>query len=307
MPGREGDAQRNCELDAEGLDRLARLLGDTPGEVRRLEGGAACAVHLVELVGDACRRAVVVKRFPAGFGAPRAEWDALCFVNDSQVPTPEPLAFDGDGAVFGSPAIVMSFLPGLPVSAPEDLRSWTAELAGALAAVHRTTTKALPPSLLRPAIWDRWTPAGLPDDRPTKAIAAAVATLRGTPWERGFCHGDFHPGNVLFDRNGITGVLDSHSARRAPLLSDVGRCRCALAVWPGGDAPELLRAHYGQITSRTLDGLGYWDVLSGAVFLGYGADWLAAVRHALGIELTAEQALERASSFVDDALRQLAA
>jgi hypothetical protein len=306
MPGEEIEAHRRSEPRGEGLERVARLLGaDGPGGVYRLKGGAACAVHRVELLGGQCPQVVVVKRFPSGVGTPRFEWEALGAARRAPIPSPEPLAFDPDGEWFATPAIVMSCLPGQLVLTPGDAQAWTGQLAAALAAIHSTPADDLPAFLARPAIWDRWTPDGLPDDARGRDISAGVSGLRTKTWEIGFCHGDFHPGNVLFDSGGLAGVVDWASARSAPVLSDIGRCRGALAVWPGGEAPELFREHYARLSGRSLDGLAYWDLMAGAVTLRHGGDRTAVVYQDQGVDISGELIVQRAASFVDAALGQL--
>src|SRR5207302_1132278 len=77
------------------------------------------------------------------------------------VPTPEPIAFDARGEWFGTPSLVMSFLPGSPLWAPIDVAAWTTHLASTLAAIHDTALGSVPASMTRPAVWDRWKPTEL--------------------------------------------------------------------------------------------------------------------------------------------------
>src|ERR1700728_4596892 len=112
MPGEQIDAHQRPEPHPDGLERVALLLGaDGPGQIHRLNGGATCAAHRVELFGEHAPQAVVLKRFPAGMGTPRFEWEALGAARRASVPSPEPLGFDPDGEWFGTPAILMSCLP----------------------------------------------------------------------------------------------------------------------------------------------------------------------------------------------------
>lgn len=293
--------------DVQGLDCVARLLGaDAVGEVRRLGSNAGCVVHRVELRGEQCPRAVVIKRFPASSAwGPGLERLVLAFAHQELLPSPEPLHFDGKGACFGTPALVMSCLPGRPILTPDDLDWWTAELAAALTAIHATATRELPRIFKgQSGEWDHWPPPRPDDDARTQAIARSISQLPGTAWKRGFCHCDFHPGNVLFDDGRLTGVVDWTVAREAPFLYDIGRCRCALAIWPGGEAPELFRGHYARLSTRSLDRLAYWDVLAGAINLKYQGNWLA-MYHSKDVNIGADQFRQRATAFIDDALTQL--
>jgi Phosphotransferase enzyme family len=294
------DAHRRSAPGPAGLRRLARALdAGTVAGVRRLEGGAACSVHRVDLTGGPCRP-VVLKRFPPGHGAAELEWQALRFASRCPVPSPDPLAFDRAGAWFGTPAIVMSLLPGHLVWTPDDAERWTAELAGALAAIHSTDLAGYPAVLSRPAIWERVCLDGMARDERSKIAATATAALRQTEWERVFCHCDFHPGNTLYLGGRLAGVCDWASARMAPALSDVGRCRAALSVWPGGQAPDWFRDHYARLTGRPMQGLALWDLFSAYLALESGPT-LMSIYDAAGVGLTVEVAMARLGALADRA------
>jgi len=86
----------------------------------------------------------------------------------------------------------------------------------------------------------------------------------GNGRETGTGHGDFNPGNVLFGRSGVTGVVDWISARRGTTLSDwvaVG----ARSLWPGATHRNQLLNHYAAAAERSIAGVDYWDVVSGAL------------------------------------------
>ena len=235
-------------------------------------------MFLLELDRGGGTEPVVLKTFPAHMAVSAGfEWAALKTAVLATIPTPEPLAFDHSGAWFGTPSIAISRLAGWPVWEPTDVAEWTRQLASTLAGVHAAAAKPVPESMSRPAIWDWWTPTELPM-AVVEGVRSALAQLAESEWERGLCHGDFHPGNVLFGLDAVTGVVDWVSARWGPLLSDVARCRSTLAVWPGGDAPRQLVEHYAAMTNRSLAGLDYWDVFSGALAAERGAGWVAMYR-----------------------------
>jgi hypothetical protein len=296
----DDDARRRSVPDPAGLQRLARALdAEAVAGVRVLEGGAACWVHRIDLTGGP-HRSVVLKRFPQANGAAEFEWQALRFARRCLVPSPDPVAFDPAGEWFGTPAIVMSVLPGRLVLTPDDVERWTAELASALAAIHSTDLAGYPVVLNRPAIWERVCLDGIVGDERSEITAAAITALRRTEWERVFCHCDFHPGNTLYLRGRLAGVCDWASARTAPPLSDVGRCRAALSVWPGGQAPDLFRDHYARMTGRPMRGLALWDLFSAYLSLQSGRN-LMSIYGVAGVELTAEVAMARVSALADRA------
>lgn len=96
------------------------------------------------------------------------------------------------------------------------------------------------------------------------------------------------------------GVCDWASARMAPRLSDVGRCRAALCVWPGGEAPDLFRDHYARMTGRPMQGLALWDLFSAYLSLQSVRN-LMPMYDVAGVELTVEVAMARVSALADRA------
>lgn len=291
--------------EVSGLERVARLLGaEAVGAVQRLDGGADGVVQDVQLLTREEARRVVVKQFPDDAASARHEWHALRFCRHVAITCPDPILLDINGRWLGTPTIVMSRLTGRPLLTPVDVDGWTGRLAVALARIHRTASSDVPATMLRPGIWQRWHPEPLSDTSRTSAITAAVSVLRGRTWQRGVCHGDFHPANVLFEDDRLTGVVDWISARHAPVLSDVGRCRAALAVWPGGDAPELFRSHYAEESHRPLDGLAYWDLLAGEITLQNAAAYLP-IYTENGIDMDVGHLMARAAWFSNQALEEI--
>jgi Ser/Thr protein kinase RdoA (MazF antagonist) len=173
-----------------------------------------------------------------------------------------------------------------------------------LATIHATVVDAVPASMHRLGIWDRWDESGLAPGPRTDAISSAIAELRTRNWVTSFCHCDFHPGNVLFCDGVVVGVVDWASARPSPFLNDLGRLRGAIAIRPGGDAPDLLAAAYAARTGRSLEGLAYWDILTGALTLRESAN-----RHPLyeasQESLEATEVAARTTAFIDTALARL--
>jgi len=239
--------------------------------VTRLPGASTTAVHCLHL-SDGTR--LVSRRYAwPGFlqaepAAPAREVDALRLAFSAALPVPEVVATDLTGNEVGDqvPLVLMTFLPGRAVAAPDLGR--LAEVAAAIHAVEPAGfphdyfpwyqgSKVGPPAMSTwPALWEAaievWTGA-VPDYRPT------------------FVHRDFHPGNVLWTRGRVTGVVDWANACRGPWGCDIAHCRANLTGLSGlGDADRFLAA-YESITGTTYD--PYWEVAS---VLEHGpSDWTA--------------------------------
>ena len=279
------------------------LGGSTVSSVRRLGGGVAAATHELVLECPGATRRLVLKRYPPGESA-SLEWDRLRSAVAAEVATPEPIAPDPDGAWFGVPALVMSRLPGRVDLQPDDLRAWARQLAVALAAIHRTEPgPEIPAVLRRPYGLSRWQ---LWDVEVDARIAAAIQVIDQLKREADdepvvFCHADFHPGNVLFEAGVVTGVVDWSAARLAAPALDVAHCRADLAIFPGGEAPDLFLSAYRAASPHPLAALARWEVLEGMHALQFSPGWLESFAEE-GVELTRDGVRASIEGFLDDAL-----
>ncbi|MBO0866026.1 MAG: aminoglycoside phosphotransferase family protein, partial [Mycobacterium sp.] len=73
-----------------------------------------------------------------------------------------------------------------------------------------------------------------------------------------FIHRDFHPGNVLWRRARLTGLVDWANACTGPAGIDIATCRFNLADWAGVAAGEAFVAAYERLTGQQHH--PYWDI-----------------------------------------------
>ncbi len=311
-------AHRSTEPSRSGIDRLLAELaeaGPGPFELRgvdRLDGGIATATHRLTLADRRGEpRALVLKRYLAGDDTAGLEWTRLRFARRCDVPTPDPVRVDLDGRWFGTPALVMGALPGVVRYDQPDPKAWVTELARTLADIHRTDlSPPVPDACRRTPSWRSFDPAGLPDSwrgGRAEAVARTLDTLRTFAADQPevLCHGDFHPGNVLFDGPAVSGVVDWSAARLQPSGADVANCRVELAL-VGADLPDLFVAAYVEASGTRLDRLAWWDVLAGAATTGWMPYAGGSVLQGEAA-ITPEVAMTRVEAFVDDALDRVAA
>jgi len=236
--------------------------------VRRLAGASSTAVHGVRLA-DGSRFALRRYVWP-GFlenepDAPAREVDALEFARAAGLPVPDVVAADvaGSETADGIPALLMTFVPGRAVAVP-DLR----RLAEAAAAIHAVpadtfdhgyfpwyadTTTGPPAASRHPALWER---------------AIDVWHHAMPAYEASFIHRDFHPGNVLWSRGSVTGIVDWANACRGPWGCDVAHCRANLIGLSGLEAADRFLVAYEAVTGASYD--PFWEVAS---VLEHGPSW----------------------------------
>ncbi|MCA1701158.1 MAG: aminoglycoside phosphotransferase family protein, partial [Actinobacteria bacterium] len=239
----ERKAFQRTRLHSAGVARLVAdvVPGGTARNRGRLPGGhetAANAIELTDTAGAIVR--MVLKRRPDPTLDGTNEWDALHAAAQANVPTPLPIAFDPAGRWFGSPALLMSWLPGraqLDVSGdPGALR----QMARALAAVHDCAATTLPHARPR---WER----GRPSDPSAfeRRVWSAIDDLMPNAGEpSALVHLDFHPANTLWQRGRLTGIIDWENGAYGWPGEDLAKCRAYLAITHGPPIAAGLRAAY---------------------------------------------------------------
>jgi aminoglycoside phosphotransferase (APT) family kinase protein len=237
------------------LDWAGSALGGTVTTARALRGGTASAVHLLTVsTGTGRSHRVVLRRYvheDTQSGSAGREACALRFAERLAVPTPELLAVDTGGDEAGVPAVLMTRLPGSVRWWPPDTERWLAGLAALLPAIH--AAPAPPPVIpvftpyrqdsYQPPAWARWPRVW------DQAVEICHGPLPEGP--RVFVHRDFHPGNVLWQRGTMTGVVDWAGASTGPPSADVGHCRVNLLGYGAAAIARFTRA---------------WEALTGATY-----------------------------------------
>jgi 8-oxo-dGTP pyrophosphatase MutT (NUDIX family)/aminoglycoside phosphotransferase (APT) family kinase protein len=237
--------------------------------LRRLRGGYSTAVHAVNVTDRRGRgHRLVLRRFVHAEwlarepDTPEREARVLKLLARSDVAAPELAAVDPTGTECDVPAVLMTRQPGRVVFAPDGFEPWLRQMAGALPAVHAVDSDAA--GLVQP--YQRyhdmtqfepphWSAA-------PQAWARAIDVVNGPPpaTRPCFIHRDYHPGNVLWSRGRLTGVIDWINASWGPPGIDVAHCRSNLAQLHGVEVAEVFLA-----ACRSLgivdEAQPYWDLV----------------------------------------------
>lgn len=255
------------------LSWAARQLGAPIVSARALRGGMSSAVHQLTVAGTDAGpgRSVVLRRYVRSElnveepDLAEREARALQVATGIALATPELLAVDPTGADAGVPSVLMSRLAGRVDWRPAELDRWLGRLAELLPPIHavdlpppgvlpayapyRPDSDAPPAWSSRPRVWERAVELAHdppPDDRPVVV------------------HRDFHPGNVLWRRGKVSGLVDWQAASVGPRSVDVGHCRVNLLRF-GLDAAEGFTRNWERLTGLTY---GPWaDVVAVVGFL----------------------------------------
>lgn len=203
-------------------------LGEPVTRVQARRGGSSSAIHALTVGGAkvVLRRYVFLDVIEEEPDIVDQEFRALRVLARSSATTPVAIVADAVAQHADVPALVMSCLQGHVDWTPANLDSWLSQLAEALIPIHATPWRAEdgirpfrpyppeswdpPPWLHQPSIWDR-----------------AVAVFDAPPADhaRVLISRDYHPGNVLFRRGKVSGIVDWQSAAIGPPSVDIAHCR----------------------------------------------------------------------------------
>jgi Ser/Thr protein kinase RdoA (MazF antagonist) len=249
---------RRAGVSAEVRRWILQRCGTGVVGVRRLPGASSTAVHAVRLADG---RRLVLRRYAwEQFrhdepDAPVRELAALQHAARHALPVPAVVAADVTGADVGDgvPAILMTRIDGRAHPAPDAGR--LAALAMALHRVPddgfahryfpwcRATSTRPPRGCRRPHRWER---------------ALEIWHSAEPPYTARFVHRDFHPGNLLWRRGRLTGLVDWANACVGPAGMDVATCRWNLADWADTAAADAFVLAYEQASGKRHH--PYWDI-----------------------------------------------
>ncbi len=214
--------------------------------VSEMPGGSTAAMHRVTLVdaGDR-RREVVLRRYVLPeilAGSPdvaSVEGRALQLAERLAMPTPVLLALDATAERTDAPTLVTTLLDGRPVWETRWASRWVSQAVDAMIALHDVDASSadLPPlttyaqKCYDPPLWT--SDPGL-WERAVELFGRPVPSA-----DVGFVHRDFNPGNVLWVRDRLSGLVDWQWACVGPRSIDPAHCRLNLFQYNPSMADEV--------------------------------------------------------------------
>jgi aminoglycoside phosphotransferase (APT) family kinase protein len=230
-----------------------------------------------------------------------AEGRGLTAAEQAGIPAPRLVAIDTDGSRAGRPAVAMTVLRGevrpRPTTTVED---WVWGLASELVRIANAPRPAIELPLA-----ESWREPASADDPPgwitdpavwRAAVERVDSGLVGST--DGFIHRDYHPLNVLWHDDEVTGVVDWVNACEGPIEFDLSRCRVNVALAAGPEAADAFLTACGDL-GRDYDRA--WDLETVFSLLG-DVDVLLA-GNAVGAGLTPASIRTTLAAVVTDAVR----
>jgi len=233
----------------------------------RLPGSTSTTLFALDVTQGPVRHALVLRLFD------NAEWlaeepdlaphEAANLRKAAAIPTPTPelIAVDEDGSACGLQAVLMTRVPGSVRLVPDDLDMWLRELAAAIVPLHHVDPGD-----------HRWTYAPYNDVAELRVPewsaqpglwAQAIERVQGAwpPYVERFIHRDYHPMNVLWNGERISGIVDWPNACRGPAGIDAAWCLMNLASMYGLDAADRFLDHFCAIAGTDFTYDPFWDLI----------------------------------------------
>ncbi|HRF61254.1 MAG TPA: phosphotransferase [Fimbriimonadaceae bacterium] len=222
-----------------------------------LGGGMSAQVLGLELEDG--RSAVL--RHPSPFLASlvddpaRYEFEVLAATHGAGLPVPRPLAF-------GSGWLLMEMLDGTATAFTDDPKAYAEQMATTLARIHVVEVHTPAFSMLMETRRTFTPPDGEPnlELREPEVASALIDSLPDDPGPYGLRHGDYWPGNVLWQQGRITGVIDWENALKGPAIADLAVSRLDMWWVFGREAMDHFTACYVACRPIDLGALRYWDL-----------------------------------------------
>lgn len=233
-----------------------------------LSGGISSRMTVLEfVVGDERRRAILRQPDGALHENPLAvanEFKLLRWLKSTGLAVPAPLLAVDSHELFGAPFLVIEYIDGAPNFAPQIAPESIEQMAKQLLRIHRAPLSGQPESL--PAYVPRFVhqrDSVYPDPslRPTEIRdALSRAWLSRSTDAVGLLHGDYWPGNLLWNGGDLIGVVDWEEACMGDPLTDLAITRLDLLWAFGIEAMHAFTACYAALSSLDLHDLPLWDL-----------------------------------------------
>ncbi|MBE0695857.1 MAG: phosphotransferase [Anaerolineaceae bacterium] len=251
---------------------------------------------------------------------PRAaenEYSILRILHTLGLAVQRPVYLDQSGAIFPTPYLVIEYISGKPEFSPSNAADLPLQLAVHLAKIHSLDCSALDLSFLpKQAVEGSSIPGShssnsnqsLSEDRIRDILQSASPLPPRNPPR--LLHGDYWPGNILWQADKLAAVVDWEDAAVGDPLADFSISRLDILWIYGMDAMISFTRHYQSLMSIDYTDLPYWDLsaalrlarLAGADLAGWAAFFLPFGR----TDITEQTIREHYRFFISQAFEKLA-
>jgi len=233
------------------------------------------------------------------------EFKLLHLLRSVGLAVPTPYHLDQSCEIFSTPYIVIEYIEGKSEFAPSYIPNLIPQLATYLSRIHQIDCSKLDLTFLpqqekryteklreRPTTVD----ASLNEGRIRDTLGAAWPLSQRNPST--LLHGDFWPGNILWNDGQLIAVIDWEDAALGDPLADVANSRLEILWAFGIDAMQHFTHHYQTMTTIDFTNLPYWDLCAALRPVSQIAEWA-------GDDLTEKNMREGHRWFITQAFEKL--
>ncbi len=275
---------------------LRRLLREVDPDLtlvraRALTGGVSAQVTRIDAAepGGAVDSLVVRQYGAANLRSdPRVaahEYQLLTLLHAAGLQVPRPRLADESRRIVPVPCLIIDFVDGATITEPAQVAgpraAFTGQLAAALASIHQAgVARSDVPHLaeIRGLATTRigtW-PTSPDDALDEAAVRAALARIWPPPQANPavLLHGDYWPGNTLWQRGTLVCVIDWEDAVLGDPLADVANARMELTMAFGPTAAADFTDQYrALVPALDLTALPHWDLYAALRHAGRMPSW----------------------------------
>lgn len=244
-----------------------------------------------------------------------AEFELLGYLGACGLPVARPRAFDDSAHILPQAYMVLDFVEGSTRFTTDDPAGMAIRLADVLAAIHGvdTTSAALPALPLQVDRMQDWVITDLDRRPPDHSLREAMVRRNlDAHWppsatEPCLLHGDYFPGNIVWDGDAVAAVIDWEAAAIGDPMADIATTRLDLR-WAFGTAmAEAFTDRYLAITGRSTATLPIWELVVSLRPAGALSLWAGDMVEHGRPDITADVMRREQHAYVDSALERLSA
>jgi aminoglycoside phosphotransferase (APT) family kinase protein len=208
------------------------------------------------------------------------EFKLLQIVRSAGLPAPAPLYFGQSGEIFPTPFVVLEYIEGQSEFSPPDLEGYLLQLARQLSALHNADFSEFNLSFLpkQDEIYTekfRVRPAKLDDSLGEGRIRDILEAAWPFPERNApaLLHGDYWPGNILWEDGRLVGLIDWEDSHVGDPLADLAISRLEILWAFGMDAMDHFTEQYKALSHLNFASVPYWDLCAALRPAFRIADW----------------------------------
>jgi aminoglycoside phosphotransferase (APT) family kinase protein len=195
------------------------------------------------------------------------EFKLLKAIQTEGLASPAPVYLDTSGKIFPTPYLIIEYTEGEKEFAPSNLADYLQQFTTHLVKIHSVNCSNagldfLPKLVIRFAEEYRMQPMN--DDLSIEinhfreSLKSVWPSLQKN--EPVLLHGDYWPGNIIWERERLVGVIDWEDAKIGDPLADVANSRLEILWAFGNQAMHTFTQLYQSMMDINFSNLPYWDL-----------------------------------------------